>query len=328
MARELSSKFMNDLHENGPLYPFLEFVRKDTSLDMQIRPDEVHIYYRGIALLIVRLRAGKYDMLFNQNYLTKSYHVEMPSVDNTLMNDPERWVGMFAELKTCIDVYLSCNEKTVYSCEEQVVVKDFLQTTMRENTYSAVASKTDYHITDIDCLSTFFTGAVVRFDMLGLYLPTEVGAMVDPNPALAIFSMRFGTMNLVGPYGIIPFLEKMFKLVEGTNALAELAEEVKNVFYQRKRLMLPGSQVENEKGIHDVASQKPHLVINLANQEPQGSHLTELMNSKHFRSALGLLHDAVDIKFVHSRMMGYGIYRKCLYSIDEVSEVLQCGNKL
>lgn len=322
MARELSSKFMDDLREEGPLYPFLEFVRKDTSLDMQIRPDEVHIYYRGIALLIVRLRVGKYDMLFNQNYLTRSYHVELPSVDNTLMDDPERWVGVFAELKTCIDVYLSCNEKTVYHCEEQVVVKDFLQTTMRENTYSAVAQRTDYHITDIDCQSSFSTGFVMRFDMLGIYLPTKLGAKIDPDPALAIFAMRFGSMNLTGPYGLIPFLEKMYKLVEGTHALEELAAEVENVFYQRKELMLPGSLVGSKEGVRGIVRKKPHLVINLANQEPEGSHLAELIHSKHLHSAIRLLHDAVDVKFAHSRFMGYGMYRKCLYSIDEVVKIL------
>ncbi len=322
MARELSSKFMNDLHEKGPLYPFLEFVRKDTSLDMQIRPDEVHIYYRGIALLIVRLRTGRYDMLFNQNYLTKSYHVELPSVDNTLMDDPERWVGIFAELKTCIDVYLSCNEKTVYSCEEQVVVKDFLQTTMRENTYSAVAQRTDYHITDIDCQSSFNSGLVMRFDMLGVYLPTKLGAEIDPDPALAIFAMRFGSMNLTGPYGLIPFLEKMFKLVEGTHALEELAAEVENVFYQRKELMLPGSQVGEKNGLRSIIHKKPHLIISLANQEPEGSNLSEFINSKHLKSIVGLLRDSIDVKFAHSRFMGYGIYRRCLYSIEEVVEIL------
>lgn len=322
MARELSSKFIHDLHENGPLYPFLEFVRKDTSLDMQIRPDEVHIYYRGIALLIVRLRAGKYDMLFNQNYLTKSYPVDLPSVDNTLMDEPERWIDIFAELKTCIDVYLSCNEKTVYSCEEQVVVKDFLQITMRENSYSAVAPRTDYHITDIDCQSSFSTGVVMRFDMLGVYLPSEIGARIDPNPALAVFAMRFGAMNLTGPYGLIPYLDKLFKLVDETHALEELAEEVENVFYQRKELMLPGSQVGHKGGLREIISNKPHLIINLANQEPEGSKLAELLESKKLQSVVGLLSDSLDVKFVHSRFMGYGIYRKCLYSIDEVKSIL------
>ncbi|MEZ0576275.1 hypothetical protein [Halodesulfovibrio aestuarii] len=322
MARELSSKFMDDLHENGPLYPFLEFVRKDTSLDMQIRPDEVHIYYRGIALLIVRLRAGKYDMLFNQNYLTKSYYVELPSVDNTLMNDPERWVLIFAELKTCIDVYLSCNEKTVYTCEEQVVVKDFLQTAMRENTYSAVAPRTDYHITDIDCQSSFSTGVVMRFDMLGVYLPTKIAAKIDPDPALAIFAMRFGSMNLMGPYGVIPYLEKLFKLVEGTSALEELIAEVENIFYQRKQLMLPGSLVDGKDGLQGILHKRPHVVICLANQEPEGSHLAEFIHSKHLKSVVRLLRDSVDVKFAHSRFAGYGLYRNNLYSIDEIADLL------
>lgn len=322
MARELSSKFIEDLNEGGPLYPFLEFVRKDTSLDMQIRPDEVHIYYRGIALLIVRLRVGKYDMLFNQNYLTKNYHVELPSVDNTLLADPEPWVKVFAELKTCIDVYLSCNEKTVYYCEEQVVVKDFLQTTMRENTYSAVAPRTDYHITDIDCQSSFSTGSVMRFDMLGLYLPTERAAKIDPDPALAVFAMRYGTMNLTGPYGLISYLEKLFKLVEGSHALEELATEVENVFCQRKELMLPGSMVGPRKGLREIIRNKPHLVINLANLEPEGAHLANLINSKELHNLGRLLRSSMDVRFTHSRFMGYGIYRKCLYTIDEVAKFL------
>ncbi|SIN97601.1 hypothetical protein [Halodesulfovibrio marinisediminis] len=322
MARELSSKFIEDLKEGGTLYPFLEFVRKDTSLDMQIRPDEVHIYYRGIALLIVRLRVGKYDMLFNQNYLTKSYEVDLPSVDNTLMDDPERWVEVFADLKTCIDVYLSCNEKTVYYCEEQVVVKDFLQTTMRENNYSAVAPRTDYHITDIDCQSSFSTGTIMRFDMLGLYLPTKAAAQIDPNPALAVFAMRFGSMNLTGPHGLMSFLEKLFKLVEGSHALEELATEVEKVFYQRKRLLLPGSMVGPKEGFTEIIRNKPHLVINLANLEPEGGQLGKLIRSNELQNVVRLLRDSMDVKFAHSRFMGYGIYRKCLYSLDEIAKFL------
>jgi len=289
---------------------------------MQIRPDEVHIYYRGIAMLIVRLRADKYDMLFNQNYLTDSYHVELPSVDNTLMNDPERWVKIFAELKTCIDVYLSCNEKTVYSCEEQVVVKDFLQTAMRENTYSAVAPRTDYHITDIDCMCSFSNGAVMRFDMLGLYLPTVAAVEVEPDPCLAIFAMRFGAMNLTGPYGVVPYLEKLFKLVDGSHALEELAAEVENVFHQRKELMLPGSQIENVANLREIITRKPHMIINLANQEPDGSHLTDLMSSKQIHSVVRLLRDYVDVRFVRSRLMGYGVYRKSTYSIADMGDFL------
>lgn len=322
MARELSSKFIEDLQDGGPLYPFLEFVRKDTSVDMQIRHDEVHIYYRGIALLIIRLRAGKYDMLFNQNYLTKSYHVELPSVDNTLMNAPEPWVNLFAELKTCIDVYLSCNEKTVYSCEEQVVVKDFLQIALRENTYSAVAPRTDYHITDIDCQTRFSTGTVMRFDLLGLYLPTEQSMEIDPDPRMAMFAMRFGSMNLTGPYGVVAYLENLFTIVNETKALQELAGEVESVFHQRKELMLPGSQIKKTDGLREIITRKPQMVINLVNQEPEGAHLRELLNSKHLHSIVRMLSDVIEIKFARSRIMGYGLYRKCLYSIDEMTKML------
>ena len=322
MARELSSQFMHDLKQGGELYPFLEFVCKDTSVDFQIRPDEVHIYYRGIALLIVRLRAGKYDMLFNQNYLTKSYHVELPSVDNTLLNDPDRWVELFAELKTCIDVYLSCNEKTVYSCEEQVVVKDFLQVAMRENTYSAVAPRTDFHITDIDCQSSFSNGRLLRFDMLGLYLPTKPAAALDPDPRLAMFVMRFGAMNLTGPYGVIAFMEKLFKLIDGSTALEELAAEVEHVFYQRKELMLPGSQIAGTENLREIVNRKPYLVISLANLEPDGAELVKLVNSKALRGVIRILSDRVETRFACSRLTGYGIYRKELYTVTELSEVL------
>jgi hypothetical protein len=37
---------------------------------------------------------------------------------------------------------------------------------------------------------------------------------------------------------------------------------------------------------------------------------------------VGLLRDSIDVKFAHSRFMGYGIYRRCLYSIEEVVEIL------
>ena len=115
-----------------------------------------------------------------------------------------------------------------------------------------------------------------------------------------------------------------FVIAHGTSErqLKTLAEEVEKVFFQRKELQLPGTQIESTEGLREMITRKPHVVVNLANQEPDGSNLRALVSSKELHSVARLLGSSVDVKFALSRLMGYGMYRKCLYSIDQLSDLL------
>jgi hypothetical protein len=47
MGRGLSDKFMRDLKEGGSIHCFLEAVKRDDTLSLEIRDNYVNIYYRG-----------------------------------------------------------------------------------------------------------------------------------------------------------------------------------------------------------------------------------------------------------------------------------------
>jgi hypothetical protein len=55
MARSISNDFMNDLL-NGNLSEFLEYVKSDDTIDLELRNKCIKVYYRGGKLLEVKER--------------------------------------------------------------------------------------------------------------------------------------------------------------------------------------------------------------------------------------------------------------------------------
>ena len=65
----LQIAFLNALKEDSGLQNLLNYVKRDNSLDLEIRKDNINIYYRGgNALQVTETTKGKYHFHFDTNY--------------------------------------------------------------------------------------------------------------------------------------------------------------------------------------------------------------------------------------------------------------------
>ncbi len=61
MKRAISQEFLDSL-QNGKLSPILEVVKKDRTLDLEMRGNVIDIYYQGAKLLSITEKGnGEYD---------------------------------------------------------------------------------------------------------------------------------------------------------------------------------------------------------------------------------------------------------------------------
>ncbi len=72
MKRLLSKSFITDLI-SGKLKEILVYVQRDNTLDIEIRENNVNIYYRGGNVLrIIEKGISFYEFEFDKNYLSSS----------------------------------------------------------------------------------------------------------------------------------------------------------------------------------------------------------------------------------------------------------------
>src|SRR5574344_2950135 len=132
MSRKISPEFFKELRE-GSLNQILQGVQDDDTLCLELRGDHISIYYRGSRLFDVK---GKdYSISFNPEHNIQN--------DKSLLESPrdDYAVENIARYKQAIDYHLHKNSS---------VEREYQQTIVRENNFSAIANFTDYFITDIE----------------------------------------------------------------------------------------------------------------------------------------------------------------------------------
>ena len=129
MARHISQNFLNEFL-NGSLKYILDYIHKDHTLDMELRGNEVTIYYRGGKLFSIR------EDGFELKYLDKKY------IPNGLAINKRNIKDYIPEAKQCMDTWFA----TIKENWE----KEIQQQIVRENNYSPTAEDTDYFIIDIE----------------------------------------------------------------------------------------------------------------------------------------------------------------------------------
>ena len=77
MARSISELFMNRFMDKNDLYPVLEYVKADNSLDLEMRGNYVSIYYRGGSVLRIFEDKGHYGSI-DPRYINSHWKTFMP----------------------------------------------------------------------------------------------------------------------------------------------------------------------------------------------------------------------------------------------------------
>jgi hypothetical protein len=289
-TRGLSVPFFDALRI-GPFANIADVLRRDPTLELGIRDDYINIYYRGGSLLrVARGPDGSYLAFFDAKYGTPT--VALPTPTN-----PAAWVPVFPALKQTMDDWFHRHSKAEREIQQQIV---------RENNRGKVARATDYFVCDIE-----YANGDRRFDMVAVRWPSTSGDRKRGDGLdLVLVEVKHGDAALNGTAGMAKHVRDACAFVAGAGALATLKQEMALVFNQKRALKL----IDCDKDIASFSSAKPTLLFILANHDPASEVL--------LREIRGLPpHPEVDLRFVTSCFMGYGLFDEGIHAKDEFLEV-------
>ena len=295
--RGLPDKFLQDLLK-GSLHGFLTAVQSDDTLCLEIRDDYVNIYYRGGNLCRIVPKSGSYSMKFDSNYAKTPKHKEL--IKNKKNWSISEWVANIPLLKLIIDTY------------EPPFEREIQQLILRENNKSPVSNGTDYFIIDIEYANSK-NGS--RFDMVAVRWPsTSSERRKKSNRRFAFIELKYGDKALSGNAGILEHIKDMKNYLGNSNILQNLGQEMAEVFNQKVELgLLP----KKPGKIKSFSSGRPEFILLIANHDPDSTvlkrELREVCKSDEYEALCKLC----DLKIAKASPLGYGLYERCMISIDE-----------
>ena len=294
--RALGSKMFHDLKNScGCLNGLLNLVLQDATLELEMRGTCASIYYRGGSLLRIEWNGTQYVLHFDTNYCSHGQNLSgQPSIAEAIEQAPiykqtmNRWFAQHPKYE-----------------------REFQQLVERDNNrHGEISHATDYYIVD-----TEFVYEDARFDMVAVHWPS-IGA-VRKNlhaPKLAFIEMKYGDGALSGTAGLMDHL-KDFEHFRQTANLPAICADYAEIFRQKCEL---GLIPDLNNLPHDITIQSEDiaLIFLLGNHDPEKTGLHTIV------TGLQATNYPFPVKFAAASMMGYGLYDKTMYSIEEFQTYL------
>ena len=300
---------MKDLDTGGILEPLLRRVRRDTSLDLEIRENYLNIYYRGGSMLRATPEArkpGKYKFFFNTNYASKAKakKLNLPGSFVDSIAAVESWLAFVPNLKDTMDLWFGKHPKDERALQQLVVW---------ENNDSPWASGTDYFIVDVE----YDNHQGARFDMVALQWESTRSKRKLPKgyrPRLAIIEMKAGDGALKGRSGLQEHLKQYLKLVSDKKRLRAFRREMVDVFRQKRELKLIKGLLKNSNQVVEI-DESVEIIFLLAGHDPQSKKLSTILRQVQQDGLAGDLESSV--KFCTANFTGFGLYRENIHPMSD-----------
>lgn len=317
--RILNQKFMDALNSGGILHCILQRTLDDTTLDFQIRSNEVHIYYRGGKILGLKNSRDAFSCYFDSKYIKdKNIKVLFPTKIKS-KEDALEVVKALPELKQVMDFF--------FARHKDASEREFQQLIVRENNYSLLSNSTDYFIVDIE-----YATKGARFDLLAIRwessgsMRKQGGVKLNP-PRLALCELKYYTKALEGESGLVDHVKAISKFFSIKGNVDSLKEEVINVFNQKRELKLVKFGAGGNKNTIDTLDGPVELILMLSNYDPECANLHKALDEIETIA----LPDGLELKFATANFLGYGLYKECIYDIDTFRAIFKkqiyCSNK-
>lgn len=317
---------MEDL-QKGVLYPLLELVQKDYTLDLELRKGYVDIYYRGGVILKIKEKKQYYTAELDRKYISDSNIYDFDKLPDkiSLVDHANEWRKAIPLLKYNMDLHFFDKntmmerditqhivfennygkaKQTLSTCsftdsENGTNVK--LEKFAMENSAENMPSRTtDYYICDMECKTDFG-----ELDLVGVkWLSAPEGKKNNKCLKLALIEVKYGNEAIDGDGGICSKIEMLNEKLNDDN-LNELKYRMKCSFNQKIQLGL----INNEKFIESFDKERPEFIFIIANYNCRGSEL------KYELDKLPVC-DKPEIKFAIGHPMGYGLYAENMYDLE------------
>jgi len=336
-TKKLSTRFENDL-EKGTLSPIFERVRKDDTLDLEIRKGYINIYYRGGSIAKIEENAGGYISSFDKNYIAKTRLAALRGKAVLRIfhsSHADIWVENIPTLKNEMDLFLTKKPKLEREIQQHIT---------RINNRSPISNETDYFITDIEYsvkIKKKEKEKNARFDMVALRWDATPDARKRTKAdkrhpdllRIAFIENKFGDNALdegSGPNNNLNEGSGQKNSLNGGSGLKGHLEDfsafIKSRHYKNHvaRNILYAYNFKFESGLIScrqkaspisLSTEKPELIFLIANHKPSNGKLRKVLNSISPPSDF-------DLRFIFANFMGYGLYSRKTHSLDEVKKRL------
>jgi hypothetical protein len=296
MKRLLSDTFIANLQK----VKLLEYVKRDNTLDIEIRENYINIYYRGgNALKVSEISDKRYDYHFDSKYLALASFISLETITSYKTNLD--WNNYFPMAKQAMDMYF-----TRYNKEE----REYQQLVVRENNSSSIANSTDYFIIDIE----YDNHKNARFDIVAIEWISDASIRRLKNgykPKLVVIEMKYGDGAFKGSAGIQKHIIDFENFTVNPQTVSEFKEEMLSVFRQKRQLGLIPS-LSGNGNLNDVTqfTDEIELMFLIANHDPASSILqTELSGFNN-----------QNIKFITSNFTGFGLFKENVFDYEQFSQ--------
>jgi hypothetical protein len=310
MAKSLKNRFLNpdffDDLSKGHISDLLEIVQKDHTLDLQIRHNQMHIYYRGGKIMDIKPNNPQdYDCKFDYHYFLDKYD-QRKTVFKILLAPLTRNFRAFIPLaKQVMDTYFAKKKMS----EE----REFQQLIVRTNNYSGIANATDYYIVDIEYAKSY-DGLKSRFDLVALEWKSESSKRSSKSkykPHLMIIEMKYGEGALSGRAGLNKHYDDITKFISNDTLKHDFISEMECLFLQKIKLGLIPSltrlhELEDPVKFADTID----VAYLISDHDPASKRLNrELQQLKNSNA-----------KFITANFTGYGMFTQNVFDFNEFSK--------
>jgi len=308
--RYLNKQFMDDLKcvKESLLGKLTGLLRKDYTLDCNIRDNQIHIYYRGGKIMDLKKSRNGYKAAWDKRY-QKPESEEFWKGKNKLPSeikekaDLDEWILNIPRLKQIMDINLSVGNGNNEREYQQLVVK--------ENNIDRTANGTDYFIID-----TEYKHKASCFDMVALKWPSKGhirGLRGDYKPQLAFIEMKFGDGALIGNAGIRKHLDDLQEFLTDADNLENIKNEMIEMFKQKRALGLYPGLNGNKNEIVEISNEgKPEFILLFAGHDPESKILGRELGK------IKLSEDSFfDLKIATANFTGYGLYQEAILDLSE-----------
>ena len=300
--RALDSCVFDDFSKGHIFFPLLDLVKKDHTLDMELRGNAVEIYYRGGLLYRIEKKSnGNYKITYTKEYILNK-NAQGSGVINSVADAVA--VNEVAKHKQDMDFYFSQYPK---------LEREFQQIIVRENNLSGnISHATDYFILDIEYAfkdkSDVPDAIDARFDMLAVkWVSTGSERKNTENLPIAFIEVKYGDGAVNGQAGIDKHIRDYINFRKDKDKMKQLAEDMGQVFKQKHILGLIKVYEEKELNISIDPDNVEYIFI-FANHDPDKTNLL-----KEIKTAIATWKKPdtekylKEIKVAKASEMGYGL---------------------
>lgn len=294
--RGLLEDFMYDL-KCDKLKEFLDNVKEDDTLCLEIRENYINIYYRGGNIFRIEQCTTGYKVHFDINYCSKYKDI----ISQITSSDYQKWIDNIPFIKAEMDAWFYKHPK---------LEREYQQLVLRENNSSSIANDTDYFIADIEYANSE-NGS--RFDLVGLkWLSTASSRKKANDICLAFIEKKYGDNALVGRAGIKKHYEDLYRFLSDKDKVEYIYKEVETIFNQKIELGL----IKDVNKKIKLSKNKPEFILLIANHKPAKSvlqrEIKDVITSPYYNN----LKQMVDMKIAKASYMGYGLYSELMVDIE------------